>query len=292
MGHVNWGLPLAFDLFFAGLGASAFMLAVMVDLAKDKRFRTINTVGAIVAPWPVILGVLLLVIDLGNPHRFWEMIFRRGEGFLMFGTGSPMSWGVWFLTIFVILSLIYLVVTILTLPFPRGGVVKKVFGIIGMPFALLVTVYPGVLLAGSPPYKVWSTFVLPIVFVASAIATGIATVIFIMVLPRAFRIAGKANLSIPKLERLNSGVIVLQLVAIIVFILAKVSSEQMKMLIGSANYGILWWLFVIVLGSVVPIIYGFTGKTEKPQASLIISALVLLGGFFMRYTILMAGQML
>ena len=97
MEHYNWGLPIAIDLFTAGMGAAAFMVAVVADLKSNKKFDSVRFTGAIIAPWPVILGVLLLIVDLGKPLRFWEMMLRRGEGlsleapYLMFNGGSTMS---------------------------------------------------------------------------------------------------------------------------------------------------------------------------------------------------------
>ena len=52
----NWGIPVAIDLFAAALGAGAFMLAVVADLAGGRRNRTVSAIGALIAPWPVICG--------------------------------------------------------------------------------------------------------------------------------------------------------------------------------------------------------------------------------------------
>ena len=122
MEHFDWGLPVAIDLFAAGMGAAAFLVAVMADLAGSKKFTSIRLTGAIIAPWPALLGVLFLIVDLGRPFRFWEMLFKRQVGYgaipsvappyLMFNPGSAMSWGTWILTLFVIIALIYLIISI------------------------------------------------------------------------------------------------------------------------------------------------------------------------------------
>ena len=36
--HHVWGLPVALDLFFAGLGAGLFLVAVMADLFGGDRY--------------------------------------------------------------------------------------------------------------------------------------------------------------------------------------------------------------------------------------------------------------
>ena len=47
--HV-WGLPVALDLFFAGLGAGLFLVAVMADLFASDRYNGVRRVGGVLAP--------------------------------------------------------------------------------------------------------------------------------------------------------------------------------------------------------------------------------------------------
>ncbi len=293
--HLNWGIPVALDLFLAALGAGAFMLAVVADLVGGRRYRLVSTIGAFLAPWPAILGVLLLVVDLGVPWRFWEMMLKRGEGFtlvspfLMFKLSSTMSIGTWVLTIFVWISLAYIALTILAYPFQFAGKLRKLLGICGLPFALLVTTYTGVLLSASPN-PLWNSAFLPPAFVASAVVTGIASVIFILAALRIAGVVDEADADIPGLEKLNSRIIAFQLAIVIVFMLAGMGTAAMKSIVG-AGYGLLWWVGIIGLGLVLPLLYGFKGETRRPQSCAVVAALVLLGGFFLRYVILVAGQL-
>ncbi len=293
--HINWGIPVALDLFLAALGAGAFMLAVVADLAGGRRYRLVSTIGAFLAPWPAILGVLLLVADLGVPWRFWEMMLRRGEGltlvspFLMFNPSSTMSIGTWVLTIFVWISLGYIVLTILAYPFQFAGILRKLLGLCGLPFALLVTTYTGVLLSASPN-PLWNSWLLPVAFVASAVVTGAASVILILAALRIVGLVDEEDAHIPRLEKLNSWIIAFQLVVVLFFMLVGIGSASMKSIVGS-GYGLLWWVGIIGLGLILPLLYGFKGGFRKPQASVVVAAFVLLGGFFLRYVILIAGQL-
>jgi polysulfide reductase chain C len=292
--HVSWELPVALDLFLAAMGAGAFLLAVAMDYAGGRKYRTVSTVGAFVAPWPAIVGVLLLVVDLGKPLRFWEMMLRRDGGgaltlespYLMFNAGSTMSYGTWFLTLFVWVSLAYIVASLLAYPFPWGGIVKKLVGLAGVPFALLVMIYTGVLLSATSS-ALWDNMLLPIVFVGSAMITGVASVILVMAVLRWLGIVEEEAAQIPQLEKLNSRIIIFELVALILFMILGASS--MGAVVGTP-FGPIWWVAVVVLGLVVPLVYGFKGQLRRPEGSLAVSALVLIGGFFLRYVILMAGQ--
>lgn len=293
MVHYDWGLPVAIDLFAAGMGAAAFMVAVMADLAGSKKFTSIRLTGAIIAPWPAILGVLLLVVDLGRPLRFWEMILKRGEGlsitppYLMFNPGSAMSWGTWILSLFIIISLIYLVVSIIAIPFSWGEIATKIVGIIGLPFALLVTAYTGVLISATSN-ALWSNYLLPLVFVSSAVVTGIAGIVLILAILKMLKLL-EENF-IPGLEKLNGVMIIVLLASLVLFIILGIMQPPMLALIATAKVGILFWLFAVILGILIPLIFSFKKEGNPAATSFIISILILLGGFFLRYVILIAGQ--
>ena len=294
MEHLNWGLPLAIDLFAAALGAALFMVAVAADLAGGRQYRRISTTGALLAPWPVILGVILLIVDLGRPGRFWEMILRRshetlGVESLMFKIGSTMSLGTWLLVVFIIGSLVYMIVAILAYPFKWAQGLQKILGVIGFPFALLVTIYTGVLLSASNN-SLWNNLLLPVVFVTSAFVTAIASIILIMAVLKFVKPDTQVAANMPKLEKLNTWVIAFQLLVVIMFVIIGLGSPRMKALIGSA-FGLLWWIGIVGLGLVVPLGYSLMkGVPKRPEFSLVVSVLVILGGFFLRYSILVGGQ--
>ncbi|MFQ6065795.1 MAG: NrfD/PsrC family molybdoenzyme membrane anchor subunit [bacterium] len=288
MEHINWGIPVAFDLFLAGLGAGALLLATAADLFGQRRYERITRTGAALAPWPVIIGVILLIIDLGQPGRFSHLLFRQGPGVLMVNLNSVMSTGVWLLTIFIILSLVYAALVFLGWPFTWGRKARRGVGMVTLVVSLLVAVYTGVLLAATSN-PLWNTFLLPAVFSVSALATGIAAVVFILALGQTYRARTKTDALVPELEKINSRVISLQLVVIALFVLLRITTPSLRMILGS-GYGLLWWIGIIGLGLVVPLVFGFKGKTRKPQTSVVVAALVLLGSFFLRYVILIGGQ--
>ena len=66
----------------------------------------------------------------------------------------------------------------------------------------------------------------------------------------------------------------------------------LALIFGGKGYGVVgWWLFAVILGLVVPLASGFIRKKGAlALASPVVAFLVVLGAFFMRYAILMAGQ--
>lgn len=288
--HV-WGLPVALDLFFAGLGAGLFLVAVMADLFGGERYEGVRRVGGILAPWPVILGVLLLVVDLGNPLRFYEFVLKSDISFplLNYSPSSVMSTGTWLLVFFVSISLGYFVLSLIRWPFAWDEKLRKAVGVVGLPFALLVTIYTGVLIAATS-IPVWNTVMLPLLFVSSAMLAGLAGIIFFLGLRPVVGLAPTEESALARLERGQSALAVVVLVLSLIFVGLVVGRPGGSGLIASV-YGALWWFFAIGLGLVVPLVAGFIRKKGAlALVSPVVAFLAVLGAFFMRYAILMAGQ--
>lgn len=298
MEQYHWGIPVAIDLFTAGLGAAMFMVAAVANLADEKKYRRISTAGALWAPFLVLLGVILLIIDLGRPLRFWEMILRRshetlGVRSLMLNVGSTMSVGTWLLTIFVIFGFIYLVAAIIAWFYDWAKSLQRFLSVVGLPIALGVATYTGVLISASSN-PLWSNWLLVVVFVASALVTGVAGITFTLACIRLFKPKSKIGENVPLLENINSRLIVINLVVIALFLIIGLifeSSRSRTIAIIGPAFGVLWWIGIIGLCLVVPFFLTFKNGAKNTTMSVIVSALILLGGFFLRYVILIGGQL-
>ena len=99
--HVIWNWIVAIDLFGAGLSAGAFIISATAYFLGRERYETITRIGAYIAPFPVIIGILALIYDLERPHLFWKL-------FLTFQPNSVMSLGAWLLLFFSFFSLAHL----------------------------------------------------------------------------------------------------------------------------------------------------------------------------------------
>lgn len=280
--HHVWGLPVALDLFFAGLGAGLFLVAAMADFFGGDRYRGVRRVGGVLAPWPVLLGVLLLVVDLGSPLRFWEFVLRHDFSLpiLNYLPSSVMSTGTWLLVIFTIISLCYFVLSLIRWPFKGDEIIRRVIGVIGLPFGLLVTIYTGVLIAGTA-IPLWNTPMLPVVFVGSAILAGLALIVLVLGLRPLVGLVPTEESTMDTLVLAQTGLAILVLVLSLVYLAVAPGASSA-----------LWWVFVVVLGLGVPLMYGVVkSKVKAPVVLPAVSFLALLGAFFLRYTILMSGQM-
>lgn len=152
----TWEIPLYF--WFGGMAAGSSFVALACDLSGDHRSARIARIVSLAALAP---SPPLLVMDLGRPERFYNML-------RIFKVRSPMSMGAWALTVFGNLAAGAVGADLIgrrRLARALGGANAIVGGYLGS--------YTGVLLAATA-VPVWarSRLFLGPIFVATATATG------------------------------------------------------------------------------------------------------------------------
>jgi formate-dependent nitrite reductase membrane component NrfD len=67
---IFWGLPVILYLFLAGMGAGATTVSASMLLRGGGGARgehhEIARYGAILGPWPVMIGTALIILELGS----------------------------------------------------------------------------------------------------------------------------------------------------------------------------------------------------------------------------------
>jgi molybdopterin-containing oxidoreductase family membrane subunit len=98
---VSWGLYIANFTFFVGVAASAVCVVLPYYLHDVKAFGKITVLGEFLAVSAVVMSILFIFVDLGQPARvlniilypsprsllFWDMIVLSGYLFLNLVTG-------------------------------------------------------------------------------------------------------------------------------------------------------------------------------------------------------------
>lgn len=286
-----WEWWLVWYFFIGGLAAGLYFMAALIELVGSERDRDMAQVSYYLAfPLALVCGVLL-ILDLGRPERFWHMLIQSETGRLMFKYWSPMSIGAWALTIFGGLAFLSFIGVLaehgrVGLGRFRGLAQTLHHGPVGLGFALLcagvgffVASYTGVLLtAGNQPF--WSdTRLLGGLFLASAAATSTALML-LLCLPSA------TPASLARLQRVNSWALGLELVLLIGFFF---SLGALATPLLQSSYGMMLVLVTGLLGLVLPLLLRLARGTSK-WATVLSCLLVLLGGFEMRYSLLMVAQ--
>lgn len=280
-----WDGVVACDLFLAGLGAGAFLLSILAGRPPGGS-KKIRLIGSIVGPVAVAAGALTLMIDaragLGDPVRFF---------YLVTNLGSPMTWGVICLSLFLAVSVISLVVQLCKKDVPRA------LDVLGIVCAAGVATYTGVLLGYSASYPLWNLAVLPFLFVCSAALTGFAFVSAVAYFAARDELEGIAFL--PKVEAALPALVGLFLIVLLA-VTATTGGEAGSVAATATVQGMLagsnalvFWLGAVACGVAVPLVAGIvrlrSADHRATTLALVGYVAACVGGFALRYVIVVAA---
>ena len=296
--HFDWTWYIIVYFFLGGVAAGAYFTAALADLFGGPSHREMAKVGYYIAlPLIVICGILLIV-DLGRPDLFWELIAHPDPSSPIgwsptFKLMSPIQVGGFALTAFGFFAALSLAdvwveegrLKVAPLRQFYSAVPRRVYAGIGVLFGFFVASYTGVLLT-TTAQEYWSSLFTGALFLASAASTGAASIGLVLAMIN----RADTHEAAERLTRMDNVMIVLEIVAL-VLVLATASGLAGAFFTGAM--AVPFWLFVVI-GIVVPLAMQFRvsfGGAHLPPAQIIVaSLLVLAGGFVMRYAVLMVAQ--
>jgi formate-dependent nitrite reductase membrane component NrfD len=282
----HWPFLIDVYFFLGGLAGGAFVIATAALIVDATRYRDVSRVGYYSALVALVPCPVILIIDLGVPTRFMNMV-------MTFNPNSPMSMGAWALLGF---SAAAFLAALFTLLEDLGKVrdlssPKIVVGLLGGFMGFFLAAYPGVLL-GATARPLWiNAHTLGALFLAVGASSGAAAMALVLAALRR-----RSRDSMARLTTTTVLALLLQLLAIIGFVWSIHSSGSTPALnalalITSGQYSMLFWGGAIVAGSVLPILLGLVAM-KRPSVGLtaVVSVLVLVGGFLVKTLIMAAGQ--
>lgn len=283
----NWPVLIDIYFFLGGLAGGAFVIATVAHLFGGSRYRDVSRVGYYLALLALIPCPVILIVDLGVPSRFTNML-------LHFNPTSPMSMGSWALGGFGVCAALAALFTFLEDPHPGRSLAagpKTVVGVLGACFGFFLAAYPGVLL-GATARPMWvNAHALGALFLAVG-ASSAAALIALILAPMG-RAAADA---VARLRVLTVMALIVQLASVAVFIMmvqgsgSPASLEALSVL-TSGRWSGMFWGGAIAVGSVVPLLLALVAmKRSSLGLTALVSLLVLAGGFLVKYTIMQAGQ--
>src|SRR5688500_11006036 len=99
-----WEWWIVFYFFVGGIAGGAYFTAAVVELVGQADDRPIARMGYYIAFPLAVLSGLFLVLDLGEPLRFWHMLVYRKTFWPWPVWDSPISFGSYGLLVFSLFS--------------------------------------------------------------------------------------------------------------------------------------------------------------------------------------------
>jgi formate-dependent nitrite reductase membrane component NrfD len=287
MEAANWEWPIFVDLWAAGVAGGGFFAAFLIDRFSGGRHKRLVQVATWIGVPLALLGVLLLVVDLGNQLWFWHLLVGVAPVSVVFHPLSPMSIGTYVLTLWSISGACLIILWLAEADVPVFRILGKLAPLtkvlVWVSFVLspLVITYTGVLLSNTN-VPMWSTVLLPALFVVSAIFTGTA----------AFRLVqtlfGKGKGVPAELGKASIILAILVALALIGYLVIAPAD-----ILVSGSLAPWFWIGVVVIGLAVPVGLDLAVKKAKGATALVVvsTLCVLLGGLILRAVISIGGQM-
>lgn len=322
--QLYWSILIVQYPYITGLVAGAFILASLERVFKVRILRPTYHLALLTALSFLLVAPLPLINHLGKPFRAYEILTtpHSTSAMAMFGFVY-----LWYLTVVLLLEVwfdyrkdmviwagqthgfkrfLYRVITLGSKDIsPRSVAIDEKIGyiitIIGIPSAFLLHAYVGFIFGSIKANPWWDTVLMPVIFLFSAMVSGIALVMFV------YMIVARIRKVITDIKCLDTIAKYLFYILILDFTLealdqvhriyvAEESFEIISMLVSGKLY-ITLLIFQVFLGTLIPLFtLGFL-QFHKPAEHIrktiyfLISLLVLFGIFWMRWNVVIGGQL-
>ncbi len=189
-----WGLYITLFMFFVGLSAGGLIITSTGKIFGIGRRKPIIRLAVVEATVAVILAAIMLLPDIGRPDRMLNLF--RYPNFR-----SPLIWDVTIITIYFIVSLIYVWVYTRADNAARGSWLafgtgtsdaearrderaKTVLAAVGLPAAILLHSITAWIFGLQISRGFWYTAVMAPLFIASALVSGMGLMIVLSLVSR------------------------------------------------------------------------------------------------------------
>ncbi|HYM62274.1 MAG TPA: NrfD/PsrC family molybdoenzyme membrane anchor subunit [Thermoanaerobaculia bacterium] len=288
-----WGWEIAVYLFLGGLTAGIMIVSALIGkrVPAEAQSRWMRWMP-FAAPLLLSVGMLALFLDLEQKVH----VFRFYTAFRL---TSPMSWGSWILLLIYPASLLFGLARLTDqelacIPFVRRSLIalaawaktnirqlERANVILGVALGA----YTGVLLGTLGARAAWSSVVLAPLFLASGISTGAALVMLFPISESEHQQLRNWDMAVIALESLLLALFFVDLVADG----GKRGHSAAGLFLGGA-YTATFWSFVVIAGLALPLLVELLESRRPARASILAPALLLLGGFALRWILTAAGQ--
>jgi formate-dependent nitrite reductase membrane component NrfD len=296
----DWGWWIVWYFYLGGIAAGAYFLATLANLFGRENDRRLTRAGYFLAsPLMAICGILLIV-DLGQPMRFWQMLFDHDSWLPHLKVWSPMSLGAWAVLVFSGISFVSWMGVLAeagwlgrfqgTTRRLQQGVFRRLLDWLGVICGAFIASYTGTLLTATNQ-PVWSDSPwIATLFLASSVGTGVAAIKLFPfskeLIPRDERDA--RHWSHTGLDALEPWAWLLEIFAA-VMLLVSLGPPTLQLLFRQ-GFAVSFLGGALGLGILVPAVLRWWPSRWRHVTATVAAISVLTGGFLLRYTVLAAPR--
>ncbi len=289
----RWKWEIAFYFFLEGISSGTYVLATMADLFANGRYPQLVRTSRYVSLATLLPCPPLLIADLGRPERFHHML-------RILKPTSPMNTGAWALTAFGQFTALAAAQEFAAREFVTGGdslpwflralryFPSRTTSLLGLPFALTMLAYPGVLLSATST-PVWArTPFLGALFGCSSMSAAIS--------PMALISSLKGETQRLALQRMETVVAISEATAVAAYL---ATAKRAARPLTKGKQARKFWAGSIALGIIAPTALCALGsrrsESRRPAGGrrsfgVLASALSVAGALMLKWAIVHAGQ--
>ena len=322
--EIQWSIMIVIYPYLTGLVAGAFILASLMKIFKVKELQPTYRLALLTALAFLIVAPLPLLMHLAQPLRFWEIMVTPNPSSAMAMFGFVYAW---YLMAVLLIEIWFewrcdLIALGQSAPFPMNWVYRALslfstdtsaaatafdrkaihfITIVGVPSAFFLHGYVGFIFGSVKANPWWSSVLMPIAFLMSAIVSGIALVIIVYMVLQGLR---REPIDMPCVDKISSylfyAVIVDFALEALDFIHRLYESEESVEILGSLIMQKLFLSLIVLqvlLGMIVPLVMLAFAKARQFSEDLrklvyfTAALLILLGIFAMRWNVVIGGQL-
>jgi Ni/Fe-hydrogenase subunit HybB-like protein len=322
--EIHWSILVVVYPYVTGLVAGAFILASLVQVFNVKEVQPTYRLALLTALAFLLIAPLPLLLHLGHPFRSYEIFLtpQLKSAMAMFGFVY-----LWYLMAVLLLELWFeyrkdLVVWSKSAAFPMNGIYRflsffsndisekavafdhkaiRAITLVGIPSAFLLHGYVGFIFGSVKANPWWGSVLMPLVFLMSAIVSGIALVIFLYMVVAPLKGRGVNMACLDKITSyLFYAVIVDFTLEVLDFIHRLYQSEESIKILSRLVTDKLFvslWVIQVLLGMLVPLAVLVAVKTlrltEELRRLFYFASVILiqLGIFATRWNVVIGGQL-
>ena len=283
--QVVWGVPHMFAIFLIIAASGVLNIASISSVFNIKIYKPLARLSALLAIALLTGGLIVLVLDLGRPERLIVAMTT-------FNFKSIFAWNIFLYSGFVVIAALYLWMMFEA----RYNKFSQKVGTFAFIWRVILTTGTGSIFGFLVAKEAYNGAILAPLFIALSLLLGTAIfykVLFWMNKGLNIPLGSEIILRFRKLLiYFTFAVFYLTILSHLTNLYATKHHEYEFFLLFSGNiYTILFWIGQILIGTFIPLLILYSKNFSTTTMGLLISsALIILGGFFQLYVIIISGQ--